>query len=179
MSRKQDGDSEDDAAIFRNAVGRVRPVTSNRVAPKTLRPRPVPLKNPADKRKALSDSLGTTALDANVQAGDRLEFHREGIPRMVLTKLRRGRFRIEAEIDLHGMTAGEAMTELMDFLHESHQRGLRCVRIIHGKGLRSGNAGPVLKAHVAGWLTQCDEVLAYVSARSTDGGTGAVYVLLR
>src|SRR5437588_427440 len=93
-------------------------------------------------------------------------------------RLRGGEYRVEREIDLHGLTAAEAKQALREFLIEALERRVRCVRIVHGKGLRSGHRGPVLKSTVSGVLRRTGAVLAYVSARPVDGGTGAVYVLL-
>jgi DNA-nicking Smr family endonuclease len=106
-------------------------------------------------------------------------YARPGLQRTVMRRLRRGDYRIGAELDLHGMTADAARGELARFLREAIGRELRCVRIIHGKGLGSEGRGPVLKPRVARWLRQRDDVLAYCSARPADGGTGALYVLLR
>jgi DNA-nicking Smr family endonuclease len=93
-------------------------------------------------------------------------------------KLARGKFAVQAEIDLHGMTVAEARPRLADFIDYSINQGLTCVRIVHGKGLGSGQRGPVLKNAVNRWLRKWDSVLAFTSARQVDGGTGAVYVLL-
>jgi len=94
-------------------------------------------------------------------------------------KLARGNFSVQSEIDLHGLTVAEARTVLGDFIENSVDQGHGCVRIIHGKGLGSGDRGPILKAKVDNWLRKWDAVLAFISARQVDGGTGAVYVLLR
>jgi DNA-nicking Smr family endonuclease len=96
----------------------------------------------------------------------------------ILRKLRRGQYRVQAEIDLHGLTVREAKEALREFVADALQRHFRCVRIIHGKGLRSGHRGPVLKGAVSSVLRRIGPVLAYVSARPVDGGTGAIYVLL-
>jgi DNA-nicking Smr family endonuclease len=104
---------------------------------------------------------------------------RPGLPRQTLRRLRRGDWHTQAELDLHGLTKIEAKHELVEFLHECKRRGVRCIRIIHGKGLRSKNREPVLKQHVRHWLMQRDEVLAFVQARPVDGGSGAVMVLLK
>jgi DNA-nicking Smr family endonuclease len=96
----------------------------------------------------------------------------------VLRKLRRGQYRVQAELDLHGLTVPEAKEELRAFLADALEHHIRCVRVIHGKGLRSGHRGPVLKGVVSNVLRRVGPVLAYVSARHVDGGTGAVYVLL-
>jgi DNA-nicking Smr family endonuclease len=116
--------------------------------------------------------------DPTLAGGEELVFHQPGIPSTVLKKLRRGQYRVQAEIDLHGMTVAEAKHRLRDFLVDALARDLHCVRIIHGKGLRSGHRGPVLKIAVNSLLRRTAAVLAFVSAREVDGGTGAVYVLL-
>ena len=105
-------------------------------------------------------------------------FHRPQIQATVLRRLRRGEYRVEREIDLHGLTVAEAKQELRSFLIRALEQHVRCVRIVHGKGLRSGPRGPVLKAAVNAVLRRTGAVLAFVSARPVDGGTGAVYVLL-
>lgn len=170
---------DEDAALFRAAVGPVRRLRSDRHAVRVRAPSARPHQSEADHREAvrglMSDPFGTS----DVQPGDELHFAREGLQHSVLRKLRRGQFRIDAELDLHGMVVDEARRALELFLAEARPGGWRCVRVIHGKGLRSSNRGPVLKSHVAHWLALRDEVLAYCSARPAHGGTGAVYVLLR
>jgi DNA-nicking Smr family endonuclease len=116
--------------------------------------------------------------DPEVASGEELVFHREGVQMSILRKLRRGQYRVQAEIDLHGLTVTEAKEALREFLAHCLNRHIRCVRIIHGKGLRSGHRGPVLKGAVSHVLRRIAPVLAYVSARQVDGGTGALYVLL-
>jgi DNA-nicking Smr family endonuclease len=96
-----------------------------------------------------------------------------------MRKLARGNFSVQDEIDLHGMTVPEAKEALQEFVGECELKGLTCIRVVHGKGLGSGNRGPVIKNKVNKWLRQWNAVLAFVSARQVDGGTGAVYVLLR
>ena len=96
-----------------------------------------------------------------------------------MRKLARGGFAVQAEIDLHGMTIAEARPRLREFIENCSRNGRLCVRVVHGKGLGSGERGPVLKHAVNGWLKRWDAVLAFVSTRQAHGGTGAVYVLLR
>jgi DNA-nicking Smr family endonuclease len=108
-----------------------------------------------------------------------VSYVRAGINRQVLRRLRRGEWHVQAELDLHGLIKVQAKRELADFLAECRRRDLRCIRVIHGKGLRSPNREPVLKHHVRHWLMLRDEVLAYVEARPADGGGGAVVVLLK
>ena len=112
-------------------------------------------------------------------AGDELNFLREGLASDTLRKLRRGYWLIQNQIDLHGLTVAEARPALVAFLNECLHDGLRCVRIIHGKGLGSKNGEPVLKRKVSSWLMQREEILAFCQARRTEGGGGAAIVLLR
>jgi DNA-nicking Smr family endonuclease len=116
--------------------------------------------------------------DIDWETGEELQFLRPGLPRLTLRQLRRGRWVIQDEIDLHGLTTAEARPLVAHFLNHCRRAGLRCVRVIHGKGLRSRNREPVLKAKVARWLMQREEVLAFCQARPTEGGAGAVVVLL-
>ena len=106
-------------------------------------------------------------------------FLRNGLSSQILKKLRRGFWATQDHLDLHGLRSEEARTLLVSFLNEALKHGLRCVRIVHGKGLRSRNAEPVLKRKIGNWLGQRDEVLAFVQARAEDGGGGAVMVLLK
>ena len=111
--------------------------------------------------------------------GEALSYRGEGLQDGVFRRLQRGTFRIGAELDLHGLRWDEAKVAMVRFLAAARDADVRCVRIIHGKGLRSKGDGPVLKQRLDGWLRQRSEVLAYCSARREHGGTGAVYVLLR
>jgi DNA-nicking Smr family endonuclease len=126
----------------------------------------------------LQESLYTDIGDPELASGEELVFSREGLQSSVLRKLRRGHYRIQAEIDLHGLTVAEAKQALRGFLAHALEHHIQCVRIVHGKGLRSGHRGPVLKGAVSSVLRRVGPVLAYVSARQVDGGTGALYVLL-
>ena len=133
------------------------------------------------RQEVLHESLhgSDDGSDALEQLGEEVSYRRAGLPERTFRQLRRGRYRIEDETDLHGLTMDQARSQLRAFIAEATARGLGCVRVIHGKGLRSGPRGPVLKTGVQRWLARWDEVLAYVSARARDGGSGAVYVLLR
>ncbi len=114
-----------------------------------------------------------------IGGGDALSFQRAGVRTQVVRRLRRGLIPIESELDLHGLSQAAARYQLAEFLTYSRSTGQRCVRIIHGKGYRSGARGPVLKTAVDLWLRRHPDVMAFTSARALDGGTGAVYVLLR
>lgn len=172
-------DDEEDVRLFREAVQDVKrlPRDGASVA-RRRRPRPVARFSRADRHAVLLESLSGDAGDPELAAGDELVYHRAGVHASVLRKLRRGQYRVQAEIDLHGLTVTEAKQALREFLAEALDRQFRCVRIIHGKGLRSGHRGPVLKGLVSSVLRRVGPVVAYVSARQVDGGTGAVYVLL-
>jgi DNA-nicking Smr family endonuclease len=175
----EDVASDPDVRLFREAVQDVKRLPSGE-GPISARQRPAPLArfSRADRHAVLLESLTGDAGDPELAAGDELVYRRAGVQISVLRKLRRGQYRVQAEIDLHGMTVAEAKLALRDFLADALERQYRCVRIIHGKGLRSGHRGPVLKGAVSSVLRKVGAVVAYVSARQVDGGTGAVYVLL-
>jgi DNA-nicking Smr family endonuclease len=166
---------------FRKALAGVEPLAEPRRKP-LARPRPAPLPTQTrrDERAALAESLhGPLSVDDAIDSGAELVYARDGLAREVLRKLRRGHWVIEDEIDLHGMNRAQAAEAVAAFLRHCVQRRLRCVRIVHGKGLRSRNREPVLKRKLGSWLMLRDEVLAFCEARPADGGSGAVVVLLR
>jgi DNA-nicking Smr family endonuclease len=166
--------------LFRAAVADARPLASTgRVVTRPAPPPPVPKSRLRDERQVLADSLSDHIPWEDAETGEELRHLRPGLPRDTLRRLRRGQWAIRAELDLHGLTREEARAALAAFLHECRRRDLRCVRIIHGKGLGSKNREPVLKQKVRTWLMQRDDVLAFVEARPCDGGSGAVLVLLR
>ena len=172
-------DHDEDRGLFRQAMADVRPLRQDRVALRRRPPSPVPRQRIADERQVI-DELLTHEIDPDaLETGEELFHARPGVQRRVLRKMRRGHYRIQDELDLHGLTVPLAHAALREFLAECRLRRRRCVRVIHGKGRRSSNRGPVLKARVDRWLRQWDEVIAFCSARPADGGTGAVYVLLR
>jgi DNA-nicking Smr family endonuclease len=156
----------------------------NKAAVERARPAPIAAQRLEDERAALEMSkYGAEPAPHTWEIGQELEaeqtFVRPGLGTDVLTKLRRGRWSVQAELDLHGHTAEESRDTLADFLLEARARGLRCVRVIHGKGLTSPNREPVLKGKVRKWLAHWDDVLAYCEAPRHAGGGGAVLVLLR
>ncbi len=170
-----------DRELFRASVADAVPLRSvNRARIAKPSPLPVATQHDRDERAALDDALaGPLDWDDGAETGEELQYLRDGIARDTLRKLRRAHWKIQAELDLHGLTSGEAHVALARFLAESRAAGMRCLRVIHGKGLRSANREPVLKRKVARWLAQRDDVLAYCQARRTDGGSGAVVVLLK
>ena len=165
-------------ASFRDAVGDVKPLPPRPTAPRAPRPRPSAAFRRADERAVLEESLALGPGEWLVETGEELLFRRAHLSARLLERLRRGEFAVEDQIDLHGLTALEAREALREFLTEALARRLACVRVVHGKGLRSGPRGPVLKHAVNVWLRKVDAVLAFASAPRRDGGTGAVYVLL-
>lgn len=172
--------SDEELALFHDAVGEVKPVNSDRHDSRAAPPRPRPRQREADERAVMGELLSGDIDPASLDTGEHLAFARDGVQNTVLRKLRRGAFSIQAEIDLHGLTAAQAADEVPLFLHAAQERGYRCVRIIHGKGRKKVvDKSPVLKPLLNHWLQQRREVLAFCSARPEDGGTGAVYVLLK
>lgn len=169
----------EDRLLFQASVGPVRRVTHDRVEPALPRPPARARFRERDEQEVLRDLLSDAFDPGDYETGEELLFARRGLQHRTFKNLRRGRFAVQAECDLHGHTVLEARQALSDFLHACVARGLRCVRIIHGKGHGSHQRLPVLKTKVGGWLRQRDEVLAFCSARPMDGGTGAVYVLLK
>ena len=171
--------NDDDQRAFREAMRGTRPLSSDRAQSDVPKPPPSARFRRRDDREVLHESLHGDHDPGLLGSGDELFFARPELPRSVVTKLKRGKYRLESELDLHGLTADEAREAIDEYLVECRRHGWRCVRIIHGKGNRSGHAGPVLKPGVARWLRKREAVQAYASARPTDGGTGALYVLLR
>lgn len=164
-----------DQALFREAIGPVRPI----LAPEPVRttpPPPRPRQREADEADALrSARRGSLAEHAG---GDSLAYRRDHVSPRLLKRLAGGQFVIQDEIDLHQMTVTVARAALRRFFGEARRDGLTCLRIIHGKGQRSEAGLSVLKPLVADLLTRRAEVLAFASAPPAQGGTGAVLVLL-
>lgn len=169
----------DDTGIFRRAVGDVKRLPQDRAALDKPKPPPVPVQRQLDEQQVTKALLSGQFDGSELETGEELLYLRPGVQRTVFRKLRRGQFTVEAELDLHGMNVDKASGRLAEFLTESQSRDRRCVRIVHGKGHRSRNKQPVLKNKLNNWLRQRDEVLAFCSTRPVDGGTGAVYVLLK
>ena len=170
-------DETDDARLFREAIGRVRPLQSEAPPPKP-RPEPTPAQSESDEARVRDELLAHAIDPASIEVGDEIHYLKPGQPTKLLKQLRRGHFSVRAEIDLHEMTLPVARDAVRAFLDESIARHEYCVRIVHGKGLRSRADGPVLKRMTATLLQRRKDVLAYASARPAQGGTGAVIVLL-
>lgn len=184
MAKKQDIDinvrieDDDESVLFRQLMADARPLKQT---PRATIPRRAKAKarfRHADERDVLRESLEHDPGTAEIMGGEGLRFYRPSVGRRTFRKLARGGFNVQSELDLHGMSAVEATVTLREFIGDCCLRGLTCVRIIHGKGRGSGARGPILKRKVDACLRRWDAVLAFVSARPVDGGTGAVYVLL-
>ena len=174
----------DDALTFRAAVRDVKPLVQAAT--------PAGLKTPrvhARRRSGAAAAMAAAepeetmpliaAGGSAIEGADALSFQRPGVRSQVLRRLRRGLIPVEDELDLHGLNQAAARDHLAEFIAANRQAGHRCVRVIHGKGYRSGARGPILKIAVDSWLRRHGDVMAFTSARAIDGGTGAVYVLLR
>jgi DNA-nicking Smr family endonuclease len=179
-SKHADGDVD-----LASAFGDVTPIQRpNRARLHAAPPAPVPRHRIADEEDALAASkYGAEPAPQSWDIGQELEgeqtYVRAGIGADVLAKLRRGHWTVQAEIDLHGHDSVEAHDALADFLDDVRGAGMRCVRVVHGKGLSSPGREPVLKGKVRRWLQRWDDVLAYCEAPQHAGGGGAVIVLLR
>lgn len=178
MSKKPDS-SKNESELFRDLMSDVRPMDQDKISPYRQKPPARPVKREQDEKQVIQDMMSDPITLDELETGEELLFCRPGLQSNVIRKLRRGQFSIEAELDLHRMTADQARQAVADFLPSMSQVGKRCVRIIHGKGHGSFNKLPVLKLKLNHWLKQRDEVLAFCSARPVDGGTGAIYVLLK
>ncbi|MDD2884824.1 MAG: Smr/MutS family protein [Dechloromonas sp.] len=170
----------EEAALWQ-AMSGVHPLLpSNRVILAPPPPAPRPQHSLADERAALHESLhGPIGLQDRLEGGDEAHYLRNGLAATVLRDLRRGRWVLQGELDLHGLNREEARLALAHFLADSLHQGRRCIRVVTGKGLRSPQKLSILRQLVRGWLAQRNEVLAYCQARPCDGGDGALLVLLR
>lgn len=166
--------------LFRQAVGEVKPVRNDRVGDTRTPPPPRPRQFELDEKAVMHDAMSDDRDPDELDTGEHLNWGREGVQKRVMRKLRNGYYSIQAELDLHGMTVNQARIAMQQFIAEvTALHGSCCVRIIHGKGRKSATDAPILKPFTASYLRQRRDVLAYCSAKSSHGGTGAVYVLLR
>lgn len=177
MARQTTADKD----LFIKAAGAVQPLTDKRQALlKKEQPKPIPVQRERDEQSVLVEAISdefdvSTLLDAD----EHMSFRRPGIGPDVTRKLRRGDWAIQREIDLHGLRTDEARGALGQFIRDARKHGIRCVRVVHGKGLGSPGKTPVLKSRVHSWLVQKKEVLAFVQAKPAEGGAGALIVLLQ
>jgi len=166
--------------LFRRAVGQVKPLASQprvELGSAPAPPKAFQQKRDDDRvlRESLSDDFDVSTL---LDTDDELSYRRSGIGTDVTQKLRKGHWSLQGQIDLHGLRSDEAREALGQFIRDAHKRGWRCIRVVHGKGLGSPGKTPVLKAKVQRWLVQKNEVLAFVQAKASEGGAGALVVLL-
>jgi DNA-nicking Smr family endonuclease len=161
---------DDDSRLFRESIGNVRPLDAVAAPPAAARPEPHPHMFEADEAAVPGELLDMSFDPAVLEVGEELSYLRDGYSPKLLRQLKRGQFSVQDDIDLHQMNAAAAQSTIIM---------LRCVRIVHGKGLRSRAAGPVLKGLTDRMLRRRDDVIAFASARPAQGGTGAVVVLLK
>ena len=175
-------DAAADDTAFRDAMRDVRPLAqgASRIAPTPRKARRI-VRTAAAPGVDLDSAMPLidTERAADLSPESVLSHRRPGVRDQVLRRLRRGLIPVEAELDLHGLTQSVARSLTAHFIDASREAHVRCVRIIHGKGMRSGTRGAILKSALNGWLRRHPDVMAFASARPIDGGTGAVYVLLR
>lgn len=172
--------TDEDKEAFRKAISGAKPLKADdRVPDHKPKPKAKARFRRADDAAVLDESLEDDIDAMERGSGEALRFHRQHVGRRTMRKLTRGGFSVQAEIDLHGMTLAEARPRLREFVEYCAQQDRLCVRVVHGKGLGSGERGPVLRSAVNAWLRRWPNVLAFVSTRQVDGGTGAVYVLLQ
>jgi DNA-nicking Smr family endonuclease len=164
-----------------NSVGQVAPLRqADKVELRPPQPQPIARQHLADEQAALMESLSDEfTFDTLLDSDENLSFAQPGIGSDVLSKLRRGHWVIQNQLDLHGLRRDQAREALSEFLRQARRQGQRCVRIIHGKGHGSINKEPVLKQKVRNWLAQKEEVMAFCQARPAEGGSGALVVLLK
>jgi DNA-nicking Smr family endonuclease len=172
---------EREANLFRNSVGDVKPLNA---VPRVLHPppKPVPIAKQriADDEAVMKESLSDEfSIETLLETDDALSYARPGVGPDVLKKLRSGGWVTQDQLDLHGLRVDQAREAIGQFIRDAVKRGVRCVRVIHGKGLGSMDKKPVLKSKVRNWLVQKEEVIAFCTARAADGGSGALMVLLK
>lgn len=169
-----------DKDLFIRAAGAVKPLPDKRRVQHLPKPKmPLTMQYQKDEKTVLQEAISDkfdvgTLLDTD----EHLSFRRPGIGIDITRKLRRGDWSIQRQLDLHGLRRDDAREALSIFIREAHQLGIRCVRVVHGKGLGSPGKAPILKSRVHSWLVQKNEVLAFVQAKPADGGGGALLVLL-
>jgi DNA-nicking Smr family endonuclease len=174
--------SEEDAALFRRKMKGTRPVKTDRIVHNTIPKSPSRTligANFDNTTTNVPDNLADFNTDSNVDANQTLFFVRPGPQHKSVKKLKRGEYAIEAKLDLHGQTTAKAKRKLIDFIDSCQSSLMKCVIIIHGRGMRSQSGTPILKQAVDQWLREMPQVMAFSSAIPKDGGLGAVYVLLK
>ena len=179
MKRRPTLISAEDLRLFADAVGPVRQIRGHERADERARPEPEPKQFLLDEARVTDELMHSLIDPVDTEVGEELSYLKDGHSPQVLRRLKRGHYSIADEIDLHQMTTVVAREAVKAFLDDSRSAGKLCVKIIHGKGLRSRAEGPVIKRLVDGLLRRRADVLAFASAKPAEGGTGAVIVLLR
>jgi DNA-nicking Smr family endonuclease len=172
-------DEEDDFQLFRDAVQDITPLAHDKIHHQIKKPINQTRQADSQTQESIIDFLSDEAEVERINPLDNLSYRIDGIQKRVFKKLRRGQYIIIDELDLHGLNSKQAKKLLLHFLESALQVEGSCIHIIHGKGHRSGDKEPVIKRQTNHWLKQHPRVLAFHSAQPKDGGTGAVYVLLR
>jgi DNA-nicking Smr family endonuclease len=180
-ARAEQAAAERARRLFADSVGPVTPLAPHgRALARAPLPEPLPRQREADERAALAEAMSDEVdVESLLLTDDGLSFRRAGVGPDVVTRLRRGHWAIQGELDLHGLRRDEAREQLAEFLREAACRGWRCLRVVHGKGHGSPGRQPVLKGKVQRWLGQSAEVLAFTQASGPQGGAGALIVLLK
>lgn len=181
-ARERAATAERERNLFALSVGAVTPLPKKNRSLSPARPKPLaePRQRTLDEASVLVEALSDDFdVESLLDTDAALSFRRRGVGPEVTRKLRRGVWAIQAQLDLHGLRRDAAREQLAEFFREASRQGLRCVRVIHGKGNGSPGREPVLKAKVRSWLVQKNEVMAFTQARASDGGHGALLVLLR
>ena len=181
LARAEAARLQRESQLFSHSVGRVNALpAAGRIDLAPQPPAPEPRQRERDEQAALREAISDEFdVESLLETDETLSYRRPDIGPDVVRKLRRGGWSIQAEVDLHGLRRDEAREQLAVFLRDVVKRGLRCVRVVHGKGNGSPGREPVLKAKVRSWLVQKQEVVAFVQARASEGGHGALVVLLR
>lgn len=175
----KDDTSKNSRSLFQDSVTGVKRLEQDRVAPYRAAKSTKALQREADERRVLEELLDESDEMVSFHSGDELKFLREGYPPRLIKRLRRGDFSIQDQLDLHGLFSSEAKQETHYFINQCAKDRISAVRIIHGKGLNSRDKKPIIKNLLIGWLKKNQHVVAVCSAPATDGGTGAIYVLLK
>jgi DNA-nicking Smr family endonuclease len=171
--------NEEDSRLFRDSIGEIRKLDPVAPAPAIPKPEPRAYMLEADEAAVPGELLDMAFDPGSMEVGEELSYLRDGYPPKLLRQLKRGQYSVQDEIDLHQMNVAAAQATISAFLAEAAQHGIHCVRIVHGKGLRSKAGGPVLKVLTDRLLRRRDDVVAFASARPMQGGTGATVVLLK
>lgn len=171
---------DDGLSSFQNAMKGVKPLKNDRIdlyahPVNTLPFRDSNQYSDKERQPGLSDDREST----EVAAEEFLFFARPGLQLKTQKQLRQGKVIIDDHLDLHGLTIDEAREILLEFISYAQKRQIRCIRLVHGKGYRAKSSKPILKNRVNSWLRQHPDVLAFSSAQAKDGGTGAVYILIK